>query len=148
MEVFRPTDPAFVADPYPAYEQLRRGPRVQYDALTDRWLVARHADVEALLRDRRLGRTYLHGATHAEMGRPDDPPEHAPFWRVVRAGMLDVEPPDHTRLRPPGQPGLHPPPGRGAARHGAAVADRLVEEVVGPARSTSWPRSPSRCPSP
>ena len=30
--------------------------------------------------------------------RPDDPPGHAPFWRVVRAGMLDVEPPDHPRL--------------------------------------------------
>jgi cytochrome P450 len=66
---------------------------------TDTWLVARHADVDALLRDRRLGRTYLHVATHAEMGRPDDPPEHAPFWRVIRSGMLDVEPPDHTRLR-------------------------------------------------
>jgi cytochrome P450 len=72
---------------------------VQYDARTDRWLVARHADVDALLRDRRLGRTYLHVATHAEMGRPEEPAEHAPFWRVVRSGMLDVEPPDHTRLR-------------------------------------------------
>jgi unspecific monooxygenase len=25
--------------------------------------------------------------------------EQAPFWRVIRSGMLDVEPPDHTRLR-------------------------------------------------
>jgi hypothetical protein len=33
------------------------------------------------------------------MGRPEDPPEHAPFWHVIRNGMLDVEPPDHTRLR-------------------------------------------------
>jgi cytochrome P450 len=72
---------------------------VQYDPRTDRWLVPRHADVDALLRDRRLGRTYLHVATHAEMGRPEEPPEHAPFWRVIRNGMLDVEPPDHTRLR-------------------------------------------------
>ena len=96
---FAPADPAFVADPYPAYAELRSGPLVQYDEATDKWLVPRHADVDALLRDRRLGRTYLHVATHAEMGRPEEPPEHAPFWRVIRSGMLDVEPPDHTRLR-------------------------------------------------
>ncbi len=97
--LFDPSDPAFVADPYPAYELLRTGPRVVHDAATDRWLVSRHADVDALLRDRRLGRSYLHVATHAEMGRPPEPAAHEPFWRVIRAGMLDVEPPDHTRLR-------------------------------------------------
>jgi cytochrome P450 len=99
VDLFAPSDPAFVAWPYDAYDELRRGPRVQYDERTDKWLVSRHADVDALLRDRRLGRSYLHVATHAEMGRPDEPPEHAPFWRVIRSGMLDVEPPDHTRLR-------------------------------------------------
>ena len=99
VELFAPSDPAFVAHPYDAYAELRRGPRVQHDPRTDRWLVARHADVDALLRDRRLGRSYLHVATHAEMGRPEEPPEHAPFWHVIRNGMLDVEPPDHTRLR-------------------------------------------------
>ena len=99
VDRFTPHDPGFVADPYPAYRALREGPAVVHHEPTDTWLVARHADVDALLRDRRLGRTYLHVATHAEMGRPDDPPEHAPFWRVIRSGMLDVEPPDHTRLR-------------------------------------------------
>jgi len=94
-DVFAPADPGFVADPYLAYRSLRAGPRVVHHEATDRWLVARHGDVDALLRDRRLGRTYLHVASHAEMGRPDDPPELAPFWRVIRAGMLDVEPPDH-----------------------------------------------------
>ena len=99
VDLFAPSDPAFVAHPYDAYAELRRGPRVVHDPRTDRWLVSRHADVDALLRDRRLGRSYLHVATHAEMGRPEDPPEHAPFWHVIRNGMLDVEPPDHTRLR-------------------------------------------------
>jgi cytochrome P450 len=99
VTVFTPSDPAFVAHPYDAYAVLRRGPRVQHDEATDKWLVSRHADVDALLRDRRLGRSYLHVATHAEMGRPEEPPEHAPFWNVIRNGMLDVEPPEHTRLR-------------------------------------------------
>ncbi len=96
---FDPLDPDFIANPYPAYAALRDHAPVLHDPRSDLWLVTRHADVNALLRDRRLGRTYLHVATHAGMGRPEDPPEHAPFWGLIRDGMLDREPPDHTRLR-------------------------------------------------
>jgi len=96
---FDPADPAFVADPYPVYRELRERHPVLYNPTTNQWLVSRFADVNALLRDRRLGRTYLHLATHAEMGRPDDIEWHRPWWRLVRDGMLDREPPDHTRLR-------------------------------------------------
>ena len=96
---FAPSDPAFVADPYPAYARLREAGRVLYDPATDHWLVPHHADVNALLRDRRFGRTYLHVAGHAEMGRPEEPEELGPFWHLIRNGMLDREPPDHTRLR-------------------------------------------------
>jgi cytochrome P450 len=38
-------------------------------------------------------------ATHAEMGRPEEPEWHAPFWKLIRSGILDMEPPDHTRVR-------------------------------------------------
>ena len=96
---FDPWDPEFVAHPYDVYAYLREQEPVTYFEPTNQWLIARHADVDALLRDRRLGRTYLHVATHEEFGREPEPDWHAPFWRVVRAGMLDVEPPVHTRLR-------------------------------------------------
>lgn len=96
---FRPHDLPFIADPYPVYEQLRRLAPIVHDEPTDHWLVARHSDVKALLRDRRFGRTYLHLAGHADMGRPEEPAWHAPFWHLIRAGILDMEPPDHTRVR-------------------------------------------------
>ena len=96
---YDPWSPDFVADPYPAYATLRRERPVFFDEPTGQWVVSRHADVNALLRDRRLGRSYLHVATHEEFGRPPEPEFLAPFWNLVRAGMLDVEPPDHTRLR-------------------------------------------------
>src|SRR5215218_6168667 len=96
---FSPADPGFVADPYPAYARLREAGRVLYDPDSDHWLVPHHADVYALLRDRRFGRTYLHVAGHAEMGRPEEPEHLGPFWYLIRNGMLDREPPDHTRLR-------------------------------------------------
>ncbi|MFG2928766.1 cytochrome P450 [Streptomyces achromogenes] len=97
--VFDPWDPAFVADPYPAYAELRaRGRVIRYEP-SDQWLVPHHADVSALLRDRRLGRTYLHRFTHEEFGRTPPPPEHEPFHTLNDHGMLDLEPPDHTRIR-------------------------------------------------
>jgi cytochrome P450 len=96
---FDPADGGFVADPYPAYAALRAAGRVLYDQRSDHWLVPHHADVSALLRDRRFGRTYLHVASHAEMGRPEEPDYLGPFWYLIRNGMLDREPPDHTRLR-------------------------------------------------
>jgi len=99
MSGFDHWSPAFVANPYPAYEELRAGPPAVWFEPTGQFLISRYDDVNALLRDRRLGRTYLHVATHAEMGRPEDPDHLAPFWHLIRNGMLDREPPDHTRLR-------------------------------------------------
>jgi unspecific monooxygenase len=96
---FDPWDPAFVADPYPAYEELRARGRVHYYEPTNQWLVPHHADVSALLRDRRLGRTYRHRFTHEDFGRTAPPPEHEPFHVLNDHGMLDLEPPDHTRIR-------------------------------------------------
>ncbi|MBO4257860.1 cytochrome P450 [Streptomyces griseorubiginosus] len=99
MAAFDPWDPAFVADPYPAYAELRAKGRVHYFEPTNQWLVPHHADVSALLRERRLGRTYQHRFTHEDFGRTAPPPEHEPFHTLNDHGMLDLEPPDHTRIR-------------------------------------------------
>ncbi|MER7111558.1 cytochrome P450 [Streptomyces sp. NPDC000229] len=96
---FDPWSPAFVADPYPAYAELRARGRVHWFEPTRQYLVPRHADVSALLRDRRLGRTYLHRFTHEEFGRTPPPAAHEPFHTLNDHGMLDLEPPDHTRIR-------------------------------------------------
>ncbi|WP_328341518.1 cytochrome P450 [Streptomyces violaceus] len=96
---FDPWDPAFLADPYPAYAELRAKGRVHCYEPTNQWLVPHHADVSALLRDRRLGRTYQHRFTHEEFGRTAPPQEHEPFHTLNDHGMLDLEPPDHTRIR-------------------------------------------------
>ncbi|MGW0628355.1 cytochrome P450 [Streptomyces sp. NPDC002758] len=96
---FAPWDPAFLADPYPAYAELRGRGRILHYAPTDQWLVPHHADVSALLRDRRLGRTYQHRFSHEDFGRTAPPVEHEPFHTLNDHGMLDLEPPDHTRIR-------------------------------------------------
>jgi cytochrome P450 len=96
---FDPWSAEFVAWPYDVYAQLRTESPLWFFEGTGQYLISRHADVSALLRDRRLGRTYLHLASHEEMGHEPDPDHLASFWRLIRAGMLDREPPDHSRLR-------------------------------------------------
>jgi cytochrome P450 len=96
---FDPWSPAFVADPYPAYARLRAAGRAHWFERTRQWLIPHHADVTALLRDRRLGRTYTHRFTHEEFGRTPPPPEHEPFHVLNSNGLLELEPPDHTRIR-------------------------------------------------
>jgi cytochrome P450 len=96
---FDPGDPAFVANPYPAYERLRAQAPVAYDEATDHWLITGFEDVRSSLRDRRFGRTYLHLATHEEMGHEPPPASLDAFWHLINHGILDMEPPDHTRVR-------------------------------------------------
>ena len=96
---YTPADPAFMADPYPVFARLRANHPVVYDPATNQWLVARFSDVNALLRDRHLGRSYAHVATHQEYGRTPPPAWQAPFEASQRLQLIDMEPPDHTRLR-------------------------------------------------
>jgi cytochrome P450 len=128
---FAPADLGFVADPYPAYAELRERTPVRYDEATDHWLVARYEDVNALLRDRRLGRTYLHRATHAEMGHPDPPAWHDPFWDLINAGILDMEPPDHTRVRRLVVKAFTPRFVEGLRPRVQAIMDELIDAVAG-----------------
>ncbi len=128
---FAPHDLDFVADPYPAYAELRAEAPMHHDAATDHWLVSRFADVNVLLRDRRMGRTYLHLATHAEMGHPDPPGWHGPFWDLINAGILDMEPPDHTRVRRLVAKAFTPRFVEGLRPRVQAIMDELVDQVDG-----------------
>ncbi|MET9292780.1 cytochrome P450 [Streptomyces sp. NPDC003077] len=99
VDAFTPWKQSFVANPYPAYARLRKSGRAHYYAPTRQWLIPRYEDVTALLRDRRLGRTYLHRFTHEEFGRTPPPAAHEPFHLLNDNGMLELEPPDHPRVR-------------------------------------------------
>ena len=128
---FAPNDLGFIADPYPAYAELREGTPVIFDGPTDHWLVSRYEDVNALLRDRRFGRTYHHLATDDEMGRPSTPEWHAPFWHLVRSGILDMEPPDHTRVRRLVSKAFTPRMAEALRPHVQRLMDENVDAVAG-----------------
>src|SRR5690625_3529580 len=80
----------FLQDPNPVYEKMRERSELVYYPANDWWLVSRHADVDAMLRSRQLGRVFI----------PKQPYERFAPWNLVNEhAMLEVEPPDHTRLR-------------------------------------------------
>ncbi|MCX4981816.1 cytochrome P450 [Streptomyces sp. NBC_00572] len=97
--VYDPFSPEFVADPYPAYAELRAAGRAHWHGPTRQWLIPHHEDVSALLRDRRLGRTYTHRFTHEEFGQEAPAAAHEPFHTLNDHGLLDLEAADHSRIR-------------------------------------------------
>jgi cytochrome P450 len=84
------TDPAVVADPYPAFARARATAPVQWHEELNLWLAFTHAEANAVLRDRRLGRIW----------RDKEPGERFESFNLIhRNAILEMEPPDHTRLR-------------------------------------------------
>ncbi len=94
-----PRDPAFFNDPYPAYSMIRAEAPVFFWEDYGFWCFAAHADVSALLRDRRFGRQILHVMSRVELGWPEPKAHLAPFEALERHSILEMEPPEHTRLR-------------------------------------------------
>jgi cytochrome P450 len=96
---FDPSDPGFLADPYPVLNRLRERAPLFYDAGRERWFVTRHEDVRSCLRDKRLGRNFRHVLAPEEIGVLPLDPRWQAFWDSERWSLLWLEPPDHTRLR-------------------------------------------------
>ena len=99
LGAFDPIAPAFQQDPYPVLNAIREATPMFRNELTGQWTVTRFDTVHALLRDRRLGRTYTHVATHEAMGRPAPDPRWRDFAASEEFSLLNLEPPDHTRIR-------------------------------------------------
>ncbi len=94
-----PRDPAFFNDPYPAYHAIRATTPVFFWEQYGFWCFARHAQVSALLRDRRFGRQILHLTSRQKLGWSEPPAHLRSFLDVERHSLLELEPPEHTRLR-------------------------------------------------
>ncbi len=94
-----PRDPAFVQDPYAAYRELHAVAPVFLWQDYGYWCFARHDEVSALLRDRRFGRQILHVMSREALGWPELPAHLAPFAAYERHALLELEPPEHTRMR-------------------------------------------------
>ncbi|MGW0912438.1 cytochrome P450 family protein [Streptomyces sp. NPDC002784] len=90
----------FAADPYPAYAWLREYAPVRRTTLpsgVEAWLVTRYADAKQALADPRLSKNPAHHdePAHAK-GKTGIPGERK---AELMTHLLNIDPPDHTRLR-------------------------------------------------
>ncbi len=83
-------DPQFIADPYPQLAELRRFGKPVWHEDLGVFLAATHADANAVLRNRSLGRIF----------KPKEPSDQWDTFNWLHAdSILDSEPPKHARLR-------------------------------------------------
>jgi cytochrome P450 len=93
---FDPTDPAFRANPYPFYHDLRTTDPVHWNE-PGFWMITRYADAASILQDARFGypdrRTPEYTEYLIQQGQLSPLEWLLSFW------MISQNPPDHTRLR-------------------------------------------------
>ncbi|MBO3759811.1 cytochrome P450 [Ciceribacter sp. L1K22] len=92
-------DPAFYCNPNRAYAALHSACPTFYWKEQRQWFFTSYDHVNALLRDRRFGRQVLHVATRDQLGLPTPAAHTAHFDKAEEHSLLEIEPPEHTRLR-------------------------------------------------
>ena len=92
-------DPAFYGNPNAVYAALHAKCPTFYWDEQKQWYFTGYDHVNALLRDRRFGRQILHIASREELGLPEPLPHLEHFDLAERHSLLEIEPPEHTRLR-------------------------------------------------
>lgn len=89
----------FKANPFPYYARLRSEAPVYRTTLPDKqsaWLITRYEDVLAVLKDERFGKDRLRAKTSEQVKQQPWMPN---MFKPLTRNMLDVDAPDHTRLR-------------------------------------------------
>lgn len=123
--IFDPSAPDFVRNPYPVYHNLREERSVHYEPLGNRWYCMRFADVQTLLRSRH----YAHDLRKATEGT-------ASRRLLEKIGeeqlsMLFLDAPEHTRLRKLVNKAFNLPAVEAFRPKIQALADQLLASVVG-----------------
>ena len=110
---YNPVSDEVARDPYAVYRRLRERDPIHRMRLVDAWVLTRYEDADAVLRD--------HARFSAEDRR---------FHDVGLTTMLDIDPPDHTRLRALVSRAFTPRSVRSWHGRVQAISDRLLDAVA------------------
>ena len=124
-------DPAFKANPYPTYAELRSTAPVHRATLPDGrgvWLVTRYEDVLAVLKEGRFAKDWRKVMTPEQFAQIPPIPE---VVKPLSRNMLDTDPPDHTRLRALVSKAFTPRLIERIRPRVQAIADALLDAVQG-----------------
>ena len=115
-------NPAFRADPYPAYRFLREAAPI-WHAPSGHWIVSTHALTTAILRDPRFG--------HANDGTITPDIENETVIRSLSQTMLMLDPPAHTRMRALVAKAFTARRMEALRPRIEIIVDELIDEVIG-----------------
>jgi cytochrome P450 len=94
---YTPSDPEFLADPFPAYRALRDKDPAHWSPHLKAWVLTRYDDVKRVCLDAAMSsdrlRPFFASLPPGEAGRM------AELIRILTLWMVFRDPPDHTRLR-------------------------------------------------
>jgi len=93
------TDATFKANPFPFYAQLRAASPVFLVKLPTKqhaWLITRYDDVLNVLKDERFAKDRQNAMTPEQLKKL---PWIPPMFKPLEHNMLDLDSPNHTRLR-------------------------------------------------
>ena len=126
--LYDPRDPATNADPYPAFRRLRAEAPVHWNEVLRGWVLTRHDDVRAALRDPLYSADRISPFVRhmASTGREDLQAFGATLglWSVFR------DPPDHTRLRGLMNNGFTPRMVEAMRPRIQAIVDQLIDRIA------------------
>jgi cytochrome P450 PksS len=120
----------FKVNPFPLLARLRASEPVYRTTLPDKtvvWLLTRYDDVAALLRDERFTKHRRSALTDEQLRKL---PWTPPMFRPLEQNMLDLDPPDHTRLRSLVHKAFTPGLVEQMRLRTQTLADELLDRVV------------------
>lgn len=123
---FDMADRAFRSDPYPRYAELRESERL-HRTPDGFWVLTRHADVLAAVRDQRLSSSPVH------VQRPPGSAREAGLPFLGDMGiqlLLTADPPDHTRLRRLANKAFTPRAVERLRPRVTEIVDRLLDDAT------------------
>ena len=122
--------PQFKANPFPLFANLRASQPVFRTTLPDKtpvWLLTRYDDVATLLKDDRFVKDKRKAMTPEQLRKL---PWVPPVFRPLERNMLDLDPPDHTRLRTLVHKAFTPSLVARMRDRVQALADELLVQVI------------------
>jgi cytochrome P450 len=120
-------DPAAIADPHPIYARIRAEDPVHWSDELGAWIVTRHADVIAGLRDPRLS---ANRNVARLMAIEADESERAQMLERASLQMINSDPPEHGRRRELVGAAFHPRVIESYREPVTDAADALLDAVV------------------
>jgi cytochrome P450 len=127
-ESFDPRKPEIMADPYPAFAEMRAQNPVAWSPILKGWLLTRYSDVRAALFDTRLSADRI--TPFMESLPPARRMALSGLERILTRWAVFVDPPAHTRLRGLMNTAFTPRAIESLQPRIQAIVDRLIDAVM------------------